>query len=134
MVAGPEPGDTDLATGCSLVLGTPSSSVNSVGRIPSSGRGNDSLVSLVREKIRFVFLTDVCLPDCVLGRAEPELLYLGAGAELCSRSELALSRAIYLLQELHRDGENVVIAGSRLRTLLRPRVIILISRRVTPRG
>ena len=50
VLAGPDPGDSDLA------LGTPSSSVNSVGWIPSSGRGNDSLVSLIRENNKVCFL------------------------------------------------------------------------------
>ena len=45
-MAGPAPGGRDLGTGWLLV--TPSSRVNSVGWIPSSGRGNtESLASLL---------------------------------------------------------------------------------------
>ena len=74
--------------------------------------------------------------DRVLGRARPELLYLRAGTELPG-PELAGARPVDLLQELHRDGEDVLVApGPGLRRLLGPRVVILVGLdvRVAPRG
>lgn len=68
----------------------------------SAGKSDDQIITN----------TPRVLPDSGVQSAGAELLYLGAGAELLAGPELAgLAGAADLLQELHRDGEDVTRAS-----------------------
>ena len=101
VVTGPAPGGSDLATGPLFScpgLGTPSSSVNSVGLIPSSRLGK----VLVTRVSLIVFSAEPGPSSsiCALGLNSPGLNLPAPGPLICCRNSTGMGKMFLLLPDL----------------------------------